>query len=92
VLATPSTATTNVKTSALPCGISLGHTRSSQIVPFADKELEKLYYYVNFLIQKLTRAESGGAVDLDGAVVLTHLGTTQGRTIRPVTPHGVRWG
>ncbi len=47
----------------------------AQIVPFSDKELEKLYYYAKYLIQKLPRNESGGAVDLDGAVVLTHLRT-----------------
>ena len=47
----------------------------AQIVPFSDAELEKLYYYAKYLIQKLPRDESGGAVDLDGAVVLTHLRT-----------------
>ena len=47
----------------------------AQIVPFSDPNLEKLYYYAKYLIQKLPRDESGGAVDLDGAVVLTHLRT-----------------
>lgn len=48
----------------------LGH-----IVPFRDPELEELYYYGKFLITRLPRAEAGGAVDVDGAVILTHLRT-----------------
>jgi type I restriction enzyme R subunit len=46
-----------------------------QIVPFSDPELEKLYYYGKYLLTKLPTADSGGAVNLAGAVVLTHLRT-----------------
>ena len=47
----------------------------AQIVPFHDSELEQLYTYGKYLLTRLPRADSGGAVDLDGAVVLTHLRT-----------------
>jgi type I restriction enzyme R subunit len=47
----------------------------AQIVPFSDTELEALYYYGKFLLLKLPRPDTGGGVDLDGAVVLTHLRT-----------------
>jgi len=46
-----------------------------QIVPFADTELEQLYYYGKYLLARLPRSNVGGAVDIDGAVVLTHLRT-----------------
>ncbi len=44
----------------------------AQIVPFADTELEALYYYAKVLITRLSRQDRG-SVDIDGAVVLTHL-------------------
>ncbi|HET7327102.1 MAG TPA: hypothetical protein VFJ14_07410, partial [Nocardioidaceae bacterium] len=47
----------------------------AQIVPFQDTELEELYYYGKFLLTRLPRAGTGGSVDVDGAVVLTHLRT-----------------
>jgi len=47
----------------------------AQIVPFKDTELEALYYYGKFLILRLPRTDQGGGVDLDGAVILTHLRT-----------------
>jgi type I restriction enzyme R subunit len=46
----------------------------AQIVPFADVELEALYFYGKFLVRKLDRPGSA-SVDLDGAVVMTHLRT-----------------
>ncbi|MFP5346625.1 MAG: UvrB domain 3-containing protein, partial [Actinomycetes bacterium] len=46
-----------------------------QIVPFTDTDLEELYYYGKYLLARLPRADTGGEVDLDGAVVLTHLRT-----------------
>jgi type I restriction enzyme, R subunit len=46
-----------------------------QIVAFRDTELEALHYYGKYLLTRLPRADSGGAVDLDGAAVLTHLRT-----------------
>jgi type I restriction enzyme R subunit len=45
----------------------------AQIVPFHDTDLEKLYYYCKFLATRLTKPV--GTVDIDGAVVLTHLRT-----------------
>jgi type I restriction enzyme R subunit len=47
----------------------------AQIVPFKDTELEELYYYGKFLLLRLPRTDHGGGVDLDGAVILTHLRT-----------------
>lgn len=47
----------------------------AQIVPFHDTDLEELYYYGKYLLTRMPRADSGAAVDLDGAVVLTHLRT-----------------
>jgi type I restriction enzyme R subunit len=47
----------------------------AQIVPFHDSDLEQLYAYGRYLLTLLPRADSGGAVNLDGAVVLTHLRT-----------------
>jgi type I restriction enzyme R subunit len=46
-----------------------------QIVPFHDTALEALHYYGKYLLARLPRADTGGAVDLSGAVVLTHLRT-----------------
>ncbi len=45
----------------------------AQIIPFHDIELEKLYYYTKFLATRLTK--DVGSVNIDGAVVLTHLRT-----------------
>jgi type I restriction enzyme R subunit len=46
-----------------------------QVVPFADRHLEELYYYGKYLLTKLPGRDPGGTVDLSGAVVLTHLRT-----------------
>lgn len=46
----------------------------AHIIPFVDTAMEELYYYGKYLLTRLPRADSG-AVDLDGAVVLTHLRT-----------------
>lgn len=46
-----------------------------QIVPFSDSDLEALYYYAKYLLTRLPKPQGGGGVDLDGAVVLTHLRT-----------------
>ncbi len=45
----------------------------AQIMPFQDEELEKLYYYVKYLLTQIAKKDRGGHIDLDGAVVLTHL-------------------
>ncbi|MDE3111726.1 MAG: type I restriction endonuclease subunit R [Chloroflexota bacterium] len=50
------------------------YTFLGQIVPFADKDLEKLYLYGKFLLTRLER-EAAGALDLGKDVVLTHLRT-----------------
>lgn len=47
----------------------------AQIVPFSDTDLEALYYYGKYLLTRLPKADYGGGVDIDGAVVLTHLRT-----------------
>ena len=47
----------------------------AQIVPFHDTELEMLQAYGKYLLTLLPRGDSGGEVNLDGAVVLTHLRT-----------------
>jgi type I restriction enzyme R subunit len=47
----------------------------AQIVPFHDSDLERLHTYGKYLLTRLPRADSGGEVNLDGAVVLTHLRT-----------------
>jgi len=47
----------------------------AQIVPFHDPDLEQLHAYGKYLLTLLPRADSGGEVNLDGAVVLTHLRT-----------------
>lgn len=47
----------------------------AHIIPFADTSMEELYYYGKYLLTRLPRSEAGGGVDLDGAVVLTHLRT-----------------
>lgn len=46
----------------------------AQIVPFKDRNLEELYYYLKILVRRLL-IDDGGAVDLDDSVVLTHLRT-----------------
>lgn len=46
----------------------------AQIVPFKDAELEELYYYVKMLERRLL-INTGGSVDIDDSVVLTHLRT-----------------
>ena len=46
----------------------------SQIVPFADAELEKLYLYTKALVQRLPRTRVA-SLDLGDDVVLTHLRT-----------------
>lgn len=48
----------------------LGH-----IIPFADADMESLYFYGKYLLTRLPRPDASGAVDLGGAVVLTHLRT-----------------
>ena len=47
----------------------------AHIIPFADTSMEELYYYGKYLLTRLPRSEAGGGVDLDGAVILTHLRT-----------------
>jgi type I restriction enzyme R subunit len=46
----------------------------AQIVPFKDVELEELYYYTKMLERRLL-TNTGGSVDIDDSVVLTHLRT-----------------
>jgi type I restriction enzyme R subunit len=46
----------------------------AQIVPFKDAELEELYYYTKMLERRLL-TNTGGSVDIDDSVVLTHLRT-----------------
>jgi len=45
----------------------------SQIVPFRDVSLEQLYYYTKMLERRLILSNTGGSVDIDDSVVLTHL-------------------
>ena len=45
----------------------------AQIMPFADAELEALYYYGKYLLTRLLPTDPGEAVNLDGSVILTHL-------------------
>lgn len=47
----------------------------AQIMPFTDPDLERLYYYGKFLLTRLPAADTGGAIALDGSVILTHLRT-----------------
>ena len=47
----------------------------SQIVPFLDVSLEELYFYVKMLERRLILDSTGGTVDIDDSVVLTHLRT-----------------
>ena len=44
----------------------------SQIVPFADADLEKLYAFARLLRTKLPKREAGTALDLDDDVALTY--------------------
>jgi type I restriction enzyme R subunit len=46
-----------------------------QIIPWSDTDLEALYYYGKYLAIRLPAPGTGGAIDLDGSVVLTHLRT-----------------
>ena len=46
-----------------------------QIIPWADTDLEALYYYGKYLVTRLPAPDTGGSIDLDGSVVLTHLRT-----------------
>ena len=46
----------------------------AQIMPFTDVDLEELYYYVKFLVARISELDPPpGSVDLDGSVILTHL-------------------
>ena len=46
----------------------------AQIMPFVDADLEELYYYVKFLLTRISELDPpAGSVDLDGSVILTHL-------------------
>lgn len=44
----------------------------SQIIPFTDPDLEKLYTYVRFLLQKLPRRDGGPAYNFDEEVALKY--------------------
>ncbi|MBN1459783.1 MAG: type I restriction endonuclease subunit R [Armatimonadetes bacterium] len=44
----------------------------SQIIPFQDTDLEKLYSYVRFLLTKLPRGDDGPAYNLDDDVALKY--------------------
>lgn len=47
----------------------------AQIMPFTDADLERLYYYGKYLLTRLPTTDAGGAIHLDGSVILTHLRT-----------------
>lgn len=44
----------------------------SQVIPYQDSDLEKLYTYLRFLLTKLPRREGGGTVQLDEEVELQY--------------------
>jgi len=44
----------------------------SQVIPYQDSDLEKLYIYLRFLLTKLPRREGGGTVQLDEEVELQY--------------------
>jgi type I restriction enzyme R subunit len=44
----------------------------SQVIPFQDSDLEKLYTYIRFLLMKLPLRDSGSAYDLDNDVALKY--------------------
>jgi len=44
----------------------------SQIIPFQDSDLEKLYTYIRFLLTKLPRRDIGPALNLDDEVALKY--------------------
>jgi type I restriction enzyme R subunit len=46
-----------------------------QIIPWQDTDLEALYFYGKYLATRLPAPDTGGTIDLDGSVVLTHLRT-----------------
>ncbi len=48
------------------------YTFLSQIIPYQDTSLEKLYVFVRFLVKKLPRREEGGAFDLDDEIALQY--------------------
>jgi type I restriction enzyme R subunit len=49
----------------------------SQVIAFADADLEKLYAYARLLRKKLPRREDGGILDLDDDVELTYYRLTK---------------
>jgi type I restriction enzyme, R subunit len=44
----------------------------SQVIPYTDSDLEKLYAFTRFLLSKLPRMESGGQYELDDDVTLQY--------------------
>jgi len=44
----------------------------SQIIPFQDSDLEKLYSYIRFLLSKLPRPDTGPIYDFDNEVALKY--------------------
>ncbi len=44
----------------------------SQIIPFQDSDLEKLYTFIRFFNKKLPKSTGGGPIDLDGEVSLKY--------------------
>jgi len=44
----------------------------SQIIPFQDSDLEKLYAYIRFLLKKLPRPDQGPIYDFDNEVALKY--------------------
>ncbi|MBV5296935.1 MAG: type I restriction endonuclease subunit R [Rhodoferax sp.] len=44
----------------------------SQVIPYQDSDLERLYTYLRFLLTKLPRREGGGVVQLDDEVELQY--------------------
>jgi type I restriction enzyme R subunit len=44
----------------------------SQVIPFTDSDLEKLYSYIRFLLTKLPRRDPGPAYDFDDEVTLKY--------------------
>jgi type I restriction enzyme R subunit len=44
----------------------------SQVIPFQDSDLEKLYSYIRFLLTKLPKGDRGPVYDFDDEVALKH--------------------
>ncbi|MHB8845902.1 MAG: type I restriction endonuclease subunit R [Nitrospirota bacterium] len=44
----------------------------SQVIPFRDSDLEKLYAYIRFLLRKLPRRKGGPEYDFEGEVALQY--------------------